>query len=117
MGGGHGQVEGQHLQEQVLHSQQLPLCVGVVRYVDKLVHLGRVDLFVLPVKGKGPEAATLGTCGPFLHRGRPSLGNHQLVQSGENNRNLFPEQEHESYRRTWYCLLGGVAETPSDQEF
>lgn len=64
MGGGHGQVEGQHLQEQVLHSQQLPLCVGVVRYVDKLVHLGRVDLFVLPVKGKA-RGSNAGNLRPF----------------------------------------------------
>ena len=48
VGGRHGHVEGQHLQEHHLHAHQLLLFVGAVRDVHKVLHLGRVDLLVLP---------------------------------------------------------------------
>lgn len=36
----------------MLHPQKLSLCVRVVRDVDKLVHIGRVDLFIFPGESK-----------------------------------------------------------------
>ena len=48
VGGGHGHVEGQHLQEQHLHAHQLPVVIGAVRDVHKVLQLGGVDLLVFP---------------------------------------------------------------------
>jgi hypothetical protein len=45
--GGGRHVEGEHLQDQVLHPKHLLFGVSVVRDVDKLSHIGRVDLLEL----------------------------------------------------------------------
>lgn len=47
--GGRGQVEREHLEDEVLHAQHLALGVRVVRDVHKLRHFRRVHLFVFPV--------------------------------------------------------------------
>lgn len=46
--GGSCQVEGQHFEHQVLHSQHLLLGVGVICDVDELCHFRGVDFLKLP---------------------------------------------------------------------
>lgn len=48
VGGGHGHVEAQHLEDEVLHAQDLAHFVRVVSNVCKLAHIRRVNLLVLP---------------------------------------------------------------------
>lgn len=48
VGGGHGHVKAQHLEDEVLHAQDLAHFIRVVSDVCKLAHIRRVDLFVLP---------------------------------------------------------------------
>lgn len=50
--GGHGQLKGQDLEDQMLHPEHLLLRVRVVSDVDKLSDLGRVNLLVFPVNIK-----------------------------------------------------------------
>ena len=47
IGGGRGEIEAEHLEDQVLHPEDLLLVVRVVGDVDKLPDIGRVDLLVL----------------------------------------------------------------------
>ena len=46
IGGGCGEIEAEHLEHEVLHPEDLLLVVRVVRDVDELPHVGRVDLLV-----------------------------------------------------------------------
>lgn len=48
VGGGHGHVEAQDLEDEVLHAQDLAHFVRVVSNVCKLAHIRRVNLLVLP---------------------------------------------------------------------
>ena len=37
------------LQQQVFHSQQLSFCVGIIRYVDKLIDFGWIYFFIFSI--------------------------------------------------------------------
>lgn len=61
---GHGDVELQHLEDQLFHAQHLPLAVCVVCDVHELSDVGRVDLFILPannVRSKKTSAVLIWT--------------------------------------------------------
>lgn len=51
---------GQH---QMLHSQHLFLCVGVISDVNKFCHLWGVDLLKLPTVKQGEVSMEKGVCG------------------------------------------------------
>lgn len=75
----------------MLHPQKLPLCVRVVRDVDKLVHVGRVDLFIFPgeskeLPGRKSEAPSDVFAGCFtsyshFHRTATELGALNLLRT------------------------------------
>lgn len=48
VGGGHGHVKAENLEDEVLHAQDLAHLVSVVSDVCKLAHIRWVDLFVFP---------------------------------------------------------------------
>ena len=62
IGGGRGEIEAKHLEDQVLHPEDLLLVVRVVGDVDELPHVGRVDLLVLAGDEHrgGPDQLQLG---------------------------------------------------------
>lgn len=47
---GDGQLECEHFEDEILHSQHLLLRVRIVRDVNKFGHLGRVDFLVFTTR-------------------------------------------------------------------
>ena len=84
VGGGTGQVEPQDLQDQMLHPEDLPLVVGVVRDVDELPDIRRIDLLILGSNehAGGSHQLELGPLDRHVGEEPVDVGNSQVESLG-----------------------------------